>query len=198
MSESAVGRLMRRVQMAVGIGRITAPVDDKGVVQSAQVRFSHDEVRDRLAVLQYYGVASVPPIGADVVAVFLAGDRSNGVVVAHGNQGDRPRGQKAGEASLYNGHGMRLHLSQDGPVLDCGGKPVVVRNATTATVEASEKIVLAAPFVEVTGDLRVAKDITAKDGGLTFSTHGHTGVRGGTETSGPPRVVPEGTPGVGT
>lgn len=182
----ALGRLYRRVQMAVSSGRITAPPDDSGAVQKAQVRVSDAEVLDGVPVVQLYGLASVPPVGADATVLFVAGDRSNGAVVATGNQGDRVRGQKGREVSLYNGHGMRLHLAESGPVLDCGGKPCTVRNATTVTVVGSERVTLDAPKVEVTGDLDVRGEVTAKAGTFHASTHRHL-ASGGSGVGGPPQ-----------
>ena len=157
-----IGRLYRRVQMMAAVGRTTAPAQDGGNVQTVQLRLSADETRDGTEVLQMFGFSSSMPAGSDVVAIFLGGDRSKGVVVATGHQGSRPKGQQSGETTLYNGHGMSIQLSAAGVVIDCGGKPLTVRNATKARFEMP---------IEATGEVTAMCDGAS----VTLSQHEHAG-----------------------
>ncbi|WP_233873575.1 phage baseplate assembly protein [Paraburkholderia adhaesiva] len=69
---------------SLGRGRIRR-VDDSGAAQRIQVQLSKNETRDTTPRLAEYGFQSNPPAGSDAVAVFLGGNRSNGVVIACGS-----------------------------------------------------------------------------------------------------------------
>ena len=53
-----------------------------------------------MPALQIYGLAWRAPTGSDAMAIFCSGDRSNGVIIATGNQQFRLRNLKAGEIAL--------------------------------------------------------------------------------------------------
>jgi phage baseplate assembly protein V len=147
----AISRLWRRVQLFVGRGRITLS-NDAGNVQMLQVRLGTQELRDSTPRLGEFGHASRPPAGSDVVAVFVAGDRSNGVVIATGHQASRPRDMLEGESQLYDLWGRSVYLTKDGGiVIEAQGTPVTVNNATTVTVNASAKVQFNVPVLEVSG-----------------------------------------------
>jgi phage baseplate assembly protein V len=147
----ALSRLWRRVQLFVTRGRITLS-NDSGTVQKLQVRLGAQEVRDSTPRLGEFGHASRPPTGSDVVVLFVAGDRSNGVVVASGHQASRPRDMQEGESQLYDLWGKSVYLTKDGGiVVEAKDTPVTVNNATTVTVNASAKVRLNTPVLEVYG-----------------------------------------------
>jgi phage baseplate assembly protein V len=147
----AISRLWRRVQLFVTRGRITLS-NDAGNVQLLQVRLGAQELRDSTPRLGEFGHASRPPAGSDVVVLFVAGDRSNGVVVASGHQASRPRNLLEGESQLYDLWGRSVYLTQDGGiVVEALGTPVTVNNATTVTVNASAKVQFNTPVLEVSG-----------------------------------------------
>ena len=81
-------------------GKITA-TDDSGPIHRAQVRGFPMETIDNMPVLQIYGLASHAMPGSDAMAIFASGDRSNGVIIATGNQQYRLRALKSGEVALY-------------------------------------------------------------------------------------------------
>jgi len=185
----------------IGRGRVTS-TNDEGPVQFAQVRLSQSELRDNTPRISEYGLQSNPPDGTDVVLLFAAGDRTNGIVIACGNQKYRFRGLDTGEVALSDDKGQSVHLSKNGIVLTDKSGSVVSMNgdgtgtATFAgglTINAKTKIV---GDLEVTGDIKgdksikAANDIADQGGSKTMAAmrsayggHTHTDSRGGTTSN---------------
>lgn len=65
-----------------------------------------------------------------------------------------------------------------------GDNHVTIDPSGKITVKASEEIILDAPKVSITGELRVAGNAIIS--GISFVDHPHTGVTGGSDLSGPP------------
>jgi phage gp45-like len=129
-----LNRVWRRVLNAVAPAAITT-TNDAGPVLSAQIQIGYMEIIDNVPVLQQFGLASVPPPGSDAAAAFVAGDRSNGVVVATNDQTTRPTGKQSGETMLYNARGMQVYLSASGIVINTGGAPVTINGDLHVTGE---------------------------------------------------------------
>lgn len=160
----AIERLALRLQGVFGRGRIRTSTDDAGV-QFVQLELGADEVRDGTPRLAEFGFTSSPPVGSDVLAVFIAGDRSKGVVVATGHQASRPRNLLSGESMVYSQDGKYIKFTASGGiVIEAQGQDVVVNNAANVTVHASTKVTIDAPLCEVTGDLKVDGTITGAAG----------------------------------
>src|SRR5581483_6754840 len=70
--------------------------------------------------LAEYGFQSLPPAGSDVVLLCLAGDHTEGVIVATGNQTYRMRGLADGEVAISDDKGQFVYLSADGIRIDGG------------------------------------------------------------------------------
>jgi phage gp45-like len=146
--------------MAVMPMKITA-TDDTGPVHRVQVRGFPNETIDAMPVLQIYGLASHAMAGTDVMAMFASGDRSNGVIVATGNQQYRLRNLAAGEVALYTDEGDKVVLSR--------GRIVAVTCGT--------KVHIDCPLVEMTGDLHVTGEVVRGFGTgdqVTLGQHRHT------------------------
>lgn len=159
-TDGALSRLWRRVQLFVSRGRITFS-NDAGNVQTLQVRLGQLETRDGTPRLGEFGHASRPPAGADVIVVFAAGDRSNGVVIATGDQKTRPRGLNEGESQLYDLWGKSVYLTRDGGiVVEAKGTPVTVNNATVVTINASTSVVMNTPILKVSGDIMAGGNVS--------------------------------------
>jgi phage gp45-like len=180
---SAIDRLHRRIRMAVGFMKITA-TDDTGPVHRAQVRGFPPETIDNMPVAQIYGLASHAMAGTDAVAIFASGDRSNGVIIATGNQKYRLRNLKPGEVALYDNAGNIVKLAAGGNIeITC---PTKVRMIT--------------PRLEVTGDIIDhcdEQDHTDADMRTIYNSHTHRGVQPGSGNSGipnQPQVVVEDAP----
>lgn len=163
---SVADRLYRRVMMAVMPMKITA-TDDSGPVHRAQVRGFPPETIDAMPVLQIYGLASHAMPGSDAMAIFASGDRSNGVIIATGNQQYRLRGLKSGEVALYDNSGNVVKLAAGGNIeITC---PTKVRIVT--------------PRLEVTGDIIAGCDSTH----VSVLNHRHKDTQPGGGLSGVPQ-----------
>ena len=163
---SATNRLYRRVMMAVMPMKITA-TDDSGPVHRAQVRGFPMETIDNMPVLQIYGLASHAMPGSDAMAIFASGDRSNGVIIATGNQQYRLRSLKSGEVALYDNAGNVVKLAAGGNIeITC---PTKVRVVT--------------PRLEVTGDIVAGCDSTH----VSVLNHRHKDTQPGGGLSGVPQ-----------
>jgi phage baseplate assembly protein V len=159
----------RAVLNALGLGRVTL-INDSGPAQVAQVRGNELELR-HIPVAGLYGLASHPLPGADVVVVYLGGDRGKGVVIATADRRYRLRNLAPGETALYTDEGDVVKLSR-GRVVE---------------VVAGTELRITAPLVTISGDLRVVGDITDQDGAhgtlgalrTAYDAHRHPGVEPG-------------------
>jgi phage baseplate assembly protein V len=166
----------RRIQLTIARARVTA-TDDTGTVQKVQAQVNAFELRDQTPRLAEFGFTSRPPAQSDAVLVFLAGDRSNGVVIATGHQSSRPKNLAEGEVMLYDLWGKHVYLKADGSIeIDAKNGPVVVNNATQVTINASTKIRCVTPRLECTGDIIDNCDSqshTVKNMRDLYNEHGH-------------------------
>ena len=183
------------LKMVVGRGRVKSLADD-GAVQILQLQLSAKELPN-LRRLAEFGFASRPPAGSDAIAVFVAGDRNNGVVIATGNQTFRLKLENDGEAALHDAFGKSIWLKKTGGiVIEANGQDVTVNGAANVVVNAATKVTLNTPLVEMSGNLKVDGNIEAggnilADGSIgdsvrsieadraIFDTHTHGGVTAG-------------------
>ncbi len=155
-------RMMRRIQLATGWGRVTFS-DDSKTAQLLQVKLNDSETRDGTPRIAEFGFTSRPPSGSDVLVVFLGGDRSKGVVVATAHQTSRPKNLLEGEAMVYDLWGKSIYLTESGGIIvDAKGTPVTVNNATTVTINAAEAVQMNTPVLRVSGDIEAGGDIKDK------------------------------------
>lgn len=176
-------RLYTRLLMTIGRGRVTT-VNDGGNVQMLQVRLGQDEVRDTTPRLAEYGLTSVPPVGTDVVVIFVGGDRSAGVAVATGNQAARPKGLKGGEVALHDDQGQIIHISRAGITIKGAGNPV--------TIQDTPKVRMVTDRLEVTGDIVDRCDSqtrTMKGMRDVYNGHTHSGVQTGSGSTNIPNQL---------
>ena len=153
---AAIEQLYHRVMMAFGRGFVTA-VSEKSGTQILQVKLGSDETRDNTPRRAEYGFASSPLPGAQVIAIFMGGDRSNGAVIATDDPRYRLAGMKSGESAIYDDLGQCVYLTRDGIVIKGAGLPVNVQNC---------------PQVVVTGG-----DVIAD--GISLKHHRHSDPQGG-------------------
>lgn len=161
-----IERLYRCVMLAFGRGRITF-VDDSGAVQKLQVRFGAMEIIDNMPAPHDYGYTCHPPIGSDVFASFLGGNRSNGLVVSIGSQTYRMKNLAAGEVAIYDALGQSVHLTQSGIVINGAGLPITINGD-----------------IQLNGSLNATGDVVAD--GVSLVQHKHGGVRAGADQTGEP------------
>lgn len=178
MSDSTISRLWQRLQAAIAPGRIFL-TDDTGPVQTGQMRTGPDELIDGVPIVRHFGFASNPPADTLGVAIFANGDRNSGVIFATNHPASRLKDLQPGEAAIYDDQGRWVWLKAGGIEIEANGAPVLIKGASTATIEASTKVVLDTPLVECTGD--VVAD------GISLKTHVHGGVTAGGATTGAPQ-----------
>lgn len=132
-----VSRVWNRLMLLIGRGRVNT-VDDSGNVQKMQAQLGADEIVDNIARLAEYGFTSNPPPGSDVVIAFIAGERSNGVVIATGNQKFRMKALASGDVAIYDLRGQSVLLGPGGirmtaPVAESSGDLVSGGNLLAGT-----------------------------------------------------------------
>lgn len=183
MDISALYRqLLRRIQMAVSIARVTA-ASDSGPIQKLQVQ-TPLEVRGDTPRMSDFGFSSGLPVGSDVVVAFLGGDRSSGVIIASNHQSYRQSGLNPGETIIYSQWGQLVKLTENGITIDAVGQPVDVVNATVVTITASEAVLAKTPVLKCTGDIIdncESNTATLKQLREAYNDHDHTvnNVQGG-------------------
>ena len=155
---------------SLGRGRLTR-VDDSGPVQLVQMQLSQNETRDGTPRLADYGFQSNPPEGSDAVALFLAGNRSNGVVIACGSQQYRMRNLASGEVAISDNRGQSVYLSASGIVINGGGLPLKITNTPEITADS--------PLMHCTGNLAVDGNITSE---MNITAAGEIADHGGTKS----------------
>ena len=139
MTGDAIRRLWHRVQALVGRIRMLL-VDDSGPVQLVQGRVIGDEVKDQIPRLAEYGFVSSPPEGSDAIVLFMAGERSMGVVIATNNQTFRMRNLASGDVAIHDNRGRFVLLSADGITVQGNADPVLVETTGTITANAGGDI----------------------------------------------------------
>lgn len=141
MSERySIAALVRRLTLVIARGRISQS-DDSGVIQTLQVPLTPLETPNLKRVAEF-GLASWPPDGTDAIAVFIAGDRSNGVVLGTHNLKARMKMLHKGEAALHDASGpggapgkwVWLKLAGGGIEIEAHGEPIVINHASAITV----------------------------------------------------------------
>lgn len=167
--------LRRRVALMVGRG-VVRLVDDSGGLQRIQAGLLAGETREGVEHVQGYGLTAHPIPGAELVAVFVGGNRDHGLAVAIDDRRHRPAGLEEGEVCLYSSAGQRILLRADGDV--------VIATAGTVVMEA--------PSTHVLGNLEVDGTVTALAAGASvelgafrdaYNVHSHSETGG---TTGPP------------
>lgn len=143
MSEiSVIERLFRRAVSIVSRGRLTL-VDDSQACQLVQVKFKKDDVRDKLPRVQDFGMTSVPLPGADAIILFVAGERSNGVVIGVNDQGLRPKNLQPGDVCLYDSRGRYVRINASGIFVE-GGDGTIYAHTTGSVLVSAEGDITAA------------------------------------------------------
>lgn len=111
-------------------GRVTIEAtDDSKMWQEVSHKGHQDEQADGIELLHPYGFTSnvQPPSSAgkaEGVALYLTGDRSHGVVVAHGDRRFRPKNLQPGEVAIHDDQGQTVNHQRAGTRIASPGKAV--------------------------------------------------------------------------
>ena len=149
-------------------------VNDDGETQTASVEVAPGVWRDKVEIMQPYGLAtSVPEDGAMAIGISVGGNQDDLVIVSIGNPSARMGQLSPGAAALYNMFGDSIVIDADGNINIKAGVSVVF---TIGGV----KVTISAAGVAFEGGT------ITHDGVVIDKTHIHTGVVPGGGTSGPP------------
>lgn len=153
-------QLMQALWGLVGRGRVTR-AKSSSAQQQVQVVLSADELKDSMEHMEPFGFTSCPKPDAEALALFLGGDRSNGVVIMVSDRSYRLKGLAEGESALYNAAGHTVVLYQDR----------IEITAPQIVFKASAEVVADTPLFRTTGAINAAADITdnAGSGGSTMA-----------------------------
>ena len=134
-------------------GGLVQAINDAGTVMMMQIKVGYLETHT-LPVVQQFGFSSVPPIGSDAVAHYVAGDRSNGVITGTNHQPSRPTGKQPGETKIYDNFGKSIYLTESGGIIvNANNTPVTVNGCTVLTINAATEILCQTPLLKVSGDI---------------------------------------------
>lgn len=155
---ASIQSLIERVRLIVGRCVIVASRYDSGA-HVADVELTAGEKRRGLDFVQQFGLVSRPKGEVSGVALFVGGNRANGVVVAcNGEESELRKSLKEGEVCLVAPFGQQVFLKEDGSILFKSANGIV----------------------DVDGEMHVTKDLVVFDkmpNQVRISTHIHgTGV----------------------
>ncbi|MBH8610489.1 phage baseplate assembly protein [Pseudomonas mohnii] len=148
------------------------------MMQTLQVRLTAGELKDGAEHFEPYGYTSNPLAGAEVLTMFLGGDRSHAVVLVAADRRYRIKELKPGEVAIYTDEGDRIHFKR-GRIIDI--------ETGTLNIKAINSVNFDTPTITQTGQIVSQGDQVA--GGVSQITHQHDGVEMGDDQSGPP--IPE-------
>lgn len=155
---AAIQSLIERVRLVVGRCVIFASRYDSGnIIVDAEL--TAGEKRRGLDFMQQFGLVSRPKGKVSGVALFVGGNRGNGVVVAcNGEESAIRKNLKEGEVCLVAPFGQQVYLKEDGSILFKSANGIV----------------------DVDGEMHVTEDVVVfskKPNQVRVSTHIHgTGV----------------------
>lgn len=124
--------IARRVSLMVARG-VLAIVNDASKLQGVQVKLLSGEVRD-MERFQNYGFSAQAHAGAEVVAVFVGGNRDHGLAIAIDDRRYRLVNLQSGEVAIYDDLGHKVILTRTGIALDGGGHNITIVNAPLVTL----------------------------------------------------------------
>lgn len=149
------------------------------MMQTLQVRLTARELKDNVEHFEPYGLTSNPLPGAEVLTMFMNGDRSHAIVVVASDRRYRIKELKPGEVAIYTDEGDKVHFKR-GRIIDI--------ETGTLNIKATTAVNFDTPVINQTGKIVSTGDQVA--GGVSQINHPHEGVEMGDDQSGPP--VPEG------
>jgi len=171
-----------RTKLALMVGRaVLAAVDNSGKTQKVQVVALYDETITGVERFQEYGLETRPKKDAEVLLVFIGGNREQGVAACVHDRRYRPKDLAEGEVALYTsedgaGKEHRVHL-KSGKGIDIVGADVQIKVTGNALIGAASGHKAACLETLVTA---INNIITA------LNSHKHSAVQAGGGVSGPP------------
>lgn len=185
--------LLKKLQNAITRATVKL-VNSATKTQSLQIGLVAGEIKGGIEHMEPYGFTSHPHVGAEGIAVFFGGDRSNGVVIVAADKRYRLLNLADGEVALYDDQGQQIVFKRAG---------IVVKTPKTLDAECGGDVTVTAPNVNiignvsVTGRMSVSGDVQSsgsiqaagdvKAGSISLNSHTHTGVQPGSSNTGAPQ-----------
>ncbi len=171
-----MSNILNKITHMIRPGKTSTVTNEVGNIQTVQAQHNQFETSN-VHSMQLVGFASSMPIGSDVMRLNVAGDNSNGVIIASNNQTARPKNLAAGETMLYD-----CAASQQSVYLKANG---------TIVVTSTNTVIVTAPSVEIHGNLHVFGSLavdgdTISASSISLEHHVHSNVQSGSSNSGPP------------
>jgi phage baseplate assembly protein V len=144
--------------------------------QTADVRMIGDETKAGLEHLEPYGFTSAPTAGAEGLALFNSGDRTQGVIVVIADRRSRITGLEPGEVAIYTDEGDSVILKR--------GR-IIEMTTETLNITAAKGVNIDTPLLQTTGEI---SDGVSTMGAMrdTFNDHDHPENGDGGGTTSPP------------
>jgi phage baseplate assembly protein V len=134
-----IAPLQRKIFLLLGRALLTAVNNAEGT-QKIQIKVLSNETITDVERFQEYGLETYPFAGAEVMTLFLNGNRDHGIAICVHDRRYRPKDLVEGEACMYTDEdqetdGHRVHL-QRGQIVEVNGKQITVNAGTSVTVNA--------------------------------------------------------------
>lgn len=176
-------RVWNRVASLVRVARVVMNPDESGNVQKFQLQYNANETRDKIPSAQFYGFASSPLPGSNVVILNPLGDSGGGVVIASHDPRYRPTGMAPGESKHHDHIGQFVYLAADGSIhitanhkviIVCDTEvditaPTIKANASTSMSINTPTLAITCPDVTIEGTLSVRGVIKVTAGEITVN-----------------------------
>jgi phage baseplate assembly protein V len=176
MDDRTFGRmaapLARRLQNLVVRGTV-ALANAASKMQGLQVTLLKDDVPLTLEHFEPFGFTSKPKPGAEVVTLFLDGDRSHGIVIVCADRRYRLMGLEDGEVAIHDDKAQAVVLKADGIHVYSEHTQVHGDMTIDGALVVTNGITTPNGGVEITGNIAVTGD--AVIGGKSFLGHRHGG-----------------------
>lgn len=131
--------IAQKIANLLARGAVTL-VDASKKLQTLQVSLLDNEAKDTVDHLEPYGFTSNPPVGSEVVVMFLEGDRSHGVAIAASNRLYRVQNLQPGDVAIYDARGAMIKFTATGIQIIGGSHPINISGASSVTVTGGDVI----------------------------------------------------------
>lgn len=134
---ASIGNLLNRLKMMAARGTV-AGVNAALKMQGLQITLLANEAKNNVEHFEPYGFTAHPHKGAEILAVFLGGERGHGVVLVASDRRYRIQNLEAGEVAIYTDEDQQE-----------GGHRIVFKRDQKIEIYAKEVKVVAADRVDV-------------------------------------------------
>lgn len=107
--------IRKKIFLVVGRGELKSVNNSKNTAR-CQGEFLKDELISDIEKMEDYGFTSNPEAGSQIVAIFVDGNREQGLVIRSHDRRYRPTDLQPGEVCMYHKSGSRVLMKADGSI----------------------------------------------------------------------------------